>query len=258
MLRNCAPGRHVHGGGGGGVGGARKEGGDVLVLALGQHRILPDVCAHVIASRRQAEDAIFAQIVGGRSARPRHLFAALHILLAEDLHVHVGDGFAVLVEHASGDHTLRREAHGEVAGFLARFEGEQGAGLIRSAGAVLGVDEAAAFRGEAVLAGGDPGDGELAGGVGGGGVADLDVGHAGRHVDAPKGDEGAAHRFAGGGIGYLAADGTGIAGFGLGRQRERQQEERTDPTHAFRVAHFRAGHRARSLHGDGARIAETV
>ena len=51
------------------------------------------------ASRRQAEDAVFAQIVAGRSARPRHLFAALHILLTEDLHVHVGDGFALLIEH---------------------------------------------------------------------------------------------------------------------------------------------------------------
>ncbi len=60
-------------------------------------------------------------------------------------------------------------------------------------------------------------------GVGGGGIADLDVGHAGRHIDAPQGDDGAAHRFAGGGIRYLAADGTGIAGFGLGRQRERNR-----------------------------------
>ena len=45
----------------------------------------------------------------------------------------------------------------------------------------------------------------------------------GRGVDPAQGDQRSPYRFAGGRIGYLAADGARIVGTGLRRQRQRQQ-----------------------------------
>ena len=252
MLRSCAPGATSMGAAAVASGRARKVGGHVLVLGLRQHRILTEVGAHEVASRRQAEDAVFAQIVGGGSARPRHLFAALHVLLPQHLHVHVATGSPSSSSTRPaitpcGVRRIARSLDFWPGSSVSRVPGLSGPRApycvamnpLRSAdrrylpGAIPAMANRPAASVVAVLLTWmlvTPGD-----------ISIRRKDTTARRTGSP-----------------VAAFDTWplteqeSSGFVWAASASGKQEERTDPTHAFRVAHFGVGHRTRSLHGDGA------
>ncbi len=94
----------------------RRSGGTVLgkckglIVRGGAQKILP---------RRDAKDAVVAQIISAASARERELFPPLLIAVCHKLHADVGNRLAVFVHDPSHDHAVGSQTEHDVFQILA-------------------------------------------------------------------------------------------------------------------------------------------
>jgi hypothetical protein len=79
------------------------------LLAVDAQKILP---------RRDAKDAVFAEIVRASPARERELFLALLIAVCQKLHAGIGRRIAVFVDDFSRHHAVGGETENDVLQIL--------------------------------------------------------------------------------------------------------------------------------------------
>src|SRR5207248_1961745 len=97
--------------------------------------------AQVITTRGQTEDPVFAEIIGARASERHELLSALVIAISQRLYLHVGHGFAILIEYTPCDHRLRCQPKHDILQVLFWVERKSRAWTHGSARAVFCIDK---------------------------------------------------------------------------------------------------------------------
>src|SRR4029077_13369041 len=156
---NLFPAADVDGGSAGGVSCSGKIGGGVTGGVFGgshyaaaTERSGPPTRrgTDVIASGREAEQAIFAEIVGGDVTLSDQLFLALNVGGAQSLNHNPGNALAALIKDAAGDDAGGNHAEENVVKLLTGIESQDGAGTIRRLLTILLGDVTAAENDETI------------------------------------------------------------------------------------------------------------